>query len=125
MSTGLGFVAVKALFGASLVIGFGHMPAAHAAPQEDEPGWSCVDDGNRVCGPGNSNHVPAGCYDDGGVRVNDWPCEAWKPSDGYRHGDGSVTYREDCQINLWSGEIACAGRDLGPDWDYDPISYNI
>ena len=53
-------------------------PAAHADPQEDEPGWSCVDDGNRVCGPANSNGVPAGCYDGGGVLVAPWPCTPWR-----------------------------------------------
>lgn len=63
-------------------------PAAWALPakashQEDQPGWSCVDDGNRVCGPGNDEGKPAGCYDDGGVLFAVWPCEAWKPSDGY------------------------------------------
>jgi len=48
---------------------------AHAAPvQEDQPGWSCVDDGNRICGPGNPQGAPAGCYDDGGVLVAAWPC---------------------------------------------------
>jgi hypothetical protein len=26
---------------------------------EDESGWSCVDMGNKVCGPNNSNGVPA------------------------------------------------------------------
>ncbi|VBA56020.1 hypothetical protein LAUMK142_05350 [Mycobacterium pseudokansasii] len=58
---------------------------------EDQPGWSCVDDGNRVCGPENSEGKPAGCYDDGGVLWAPWPCAAWTPADGYRHGDGSVT----------------------------------
>ena len=52
---------------------------------EDDPRWSCVDDGNRVCGPTNTEGKPAGCYDDGGVMVAPWPCEAWKPSDGYAH----------------------------------------
>lgn len=41
---------------------------------EDSPGWSCVDDGNHVCGPGNSEGKPAGCYDAGGVMVEAWPC---------------------------------------------------
>ena len=68
-------------------------PEASGAPQEDDPGWSCVDQGNRVCGPLSDDygHTP-GCYDDGGVLVELWPCDAWKPSDGYRHGDGTVTY---------------------------------
>ncbi len=65
---------------------------ANAQPLEDDQGWSCVDDGNRVCGPGNSEGKPAACYYDGGVIVALWPCEAWTPSDGYRHDDGSVTY---------------------------------
>jgi len=41
---------------------------------EDSPAWSCVDDGNRICGPANPEHKPAGCYDDGGVLVAPWPC---------------------------------------------------
>lgn len=44
------------------------------APMEDEPGWSCVDNGNHICGPGNANGAPAGCYDTGGVMVAPWPC---------------------------------------------------
>lgn len=96
---------------------------ANAQPPEDGPSWSCVDDGNRICGPDNANHVPAGCYDDGGVLWAEWPCTAWTPADGYRHGDGSITYPAACQINLYSGEIDCSGRDLGPGWDSDPASY--
>lgn len=30
--------------------------------QEDEPGWSCAEMGNRICGPNNSEGVPAGDY---------------------------------------------------------------
>lgn len=44
------------------------------AIEEDEPGWSCVDDGNRVCGPDNPEGKPAGCYDLGGVLIAAWPC---------------------------------------------------
>lgn len=40
---------------------------------EDESGWWWVDDGNRVCGPGNGQAVPAGRYDEGGVLVDPWP----------------------------------------------------
>lgn len=69
------------------------LPAtAHAAPEEDEPGWSCVDDGNRVCGPGNAEGKPAACYDDGGVIVAYWPCNPWTPDMGWRHADGTTTY---------------------------------
>jgi hypothetical protein len=32
---------------------------------EDESGWSCVDDGNKICGPGNPQGVPAGQHDQG------------------------------------------------------------
>lgn len=39
---------------------------------EDDPGFSCVDDGNKVCGPGNTNGAPAGRYDDGGVLIQPW-----------------------------------------------------
>lgn len=54
-------------------------PHAYASPAEDDPGWSCVDAGNHVCGPRSDDygHIP-GCYDDGGVLVALWPCEAWK-----------------------------------------------
>lgn len=77
-------VAVLALATSTLA----NAAVAHAeSPQEDDPGWSCVDAGNRVCGPLSDDwgHTP-GCYDDGGVIVALWPCEAWKPSDGHRHG---------------------------------------
>lgn len=49
---------------------------------EDDPRWSCVDDGNRICGPGNIEHQPAGCYDDGGVIVAPWPCHVVVNADG-------------------------------------------
>jgi hypothetical protein len=48
-------------------------PVASAAPMEDEPGFSCVDDGNKICGPGNEQGVPAGRYDVDGVLVDPWP----------------------------------------------------
>lgn len=46
-----------------------------AAPLEDEPGFSCVTDGNQVCGPDNAEGVPAGRYDEGGVLVDPWPVD--------------------------------------------------
>ena len=53
------------------------MTTSQAQPtlQEDDPGWSCVDSGNRVCGPLSDDwgHAP-GCYDEGGVLVASWPC---------------------------------------------------
>lgn len=53
--------------------------AAAASPNEDEGGWSCVDDGNHVCGPGNAEGKPAACYDEGGVIVALWPCQPVRP----------------------------------------------
>lgn len=74
MSNRLGLVATAGIITAS-ALGIWFAPLASAdGPLEDEPGWSCVDDGNRICGPGNANGVPAGCYDDGGVLVAAWPC---------------------------------------------------
>jgi len=51
------------------------LPApADAAPiTEDDPGWSCVDDGNRICGPHNPEGKPPGLYDAGGVLISPWP----------------------------------------------------
>lgn len=48
---------------------------------EDDPDWSCVDDGNRVCGPNNDEGKPAACYDDGGVIEMYWPCH--RTADGH------------------------------------------
>lgn len=65
---------------------------ASASPNEDQQ-WSCVDDGNRICGPGNSNGAPAGCYDDGGVLVAVWPCSWHTLDNGQRlliASDGSA-----------------------------------
>lgn len=38
-------------------------PQSERQPQEDEAGWSCMTNGNRICGPGSG--APAGCYRDG------------------------------------------------------------
>ena len=45
---------------------------AHPGHQEDDPGWNCAVDGNRVCGPGNANGVTPGRYVDGTL-VDLWP----------------------------------------------------
>jgi hypothetical protein len=95
MNRSIALVVVKAALGAGLALGFASAPhgTAHTdtvvgydaytaevgddngdgAVSEDESGWSCVDDGNRVCGPGNAQGVPAGRYDEGGVLVDPWP----------------------------------------------------
>lgn len=83
----LGALATGALVGAALV-----PPHAHAQPNEDDPGWSCVEFGNRVCGPDNAEGKPAGCYDDGGVLFATWPCTPWQPMYGWRHADGTTTF---------------------------------
>jgi len=36
--------------------------APASGPTEDSPGWDCRVHGNRICGPGNSQGVPAGYY---------------------------------------------------------------
>jgi hypothetical protein len=91
MSNRIGILATIAITTASATA-IWIAPNAYAQPDEDSPQWSCVDDGNRVCGPGNSEGKPAACYDDGGVIYALWPCEAWKPSDGYRRSDGSIVF---------------------------------
>ncbi len=56
---------------------------ANAQPIEDDLGWSCVDDGNRICGPGNGLGLPPGEYGEGGVMVTPWDRLA-PPSRGCR-----------------------------------------
>lgn len=59
------------------------MPIASAGPvQEDDPGWSCITMGNRVCGLDNSNGVTPGCYDDTSTLVAPWPCHVVVNPDG-------------------------------------------
>ena len=38
------------------------IPDLGAVVLEDNPAWNCRTDGNRFCGPGNAQHVPAGRY---------------------------------------------------------------
>ena len=66
-------VVLAASFLASGAIGL-RTASAHPGHEEDDPGWSCITDGNRICGPGNPDGVPAGCYDDAGMLVAPWPC---------------------------------------------------
>lgn len=62
------------------------MPAhAHADPtrvEEDSDDWDCTTMGDRVCGPNNSNHVTAGCYNDSAQLVAVWPCHIVVNADG-------------------------------------------
>lgn len=87
MTTKIQALAAAALALAALAAG---QPTAHS-----EPGPSCVDDSPHVCAPGNPEGKPAGCFDPGGVLVAEFPCKPWAPSDGYEHGDGTITYPGD------------------------------
>ena len=88
MNRTIALVVVKAALGASLALGFTAAPHgdAHADDTtvifEDDPRWSCVDDGNKVCGPGNPQGVPAGRYDEGGVLIDPWPVDSYTYDDG-------------------------------------------
>jgi hypothetical protein len=87
---------------------------AHASGPEDGPAWSCVDDGNRICGPDNSEGKPAACYDDGGVIVALWPCTPWEPNMGHRHADGTTTYPNG-DVGTDDGELISVGIRDGVD----------
>ena len=76
------FVLLAASLAALGAVAFSPEEPEYAGMEEDDPGWSCVRDGNRICGPGNTEGVPAGCYDDGGVMVADWPCTVVVNPDG-------------------------------------------
>lgn len=48
-------------------------PVSHAQPPtEDSSTWDCTRDGNMICGPENSQGLPAGFYVDG-ILVDPWP----------------------------------------------------
>ncbi|GAS98822.1 uncharacterized protein RMCC_5787 [Mycolicibacterium canariasense] len=71
-------LAAGILIGAAIGVPIG--PAiitAHAAPtiQEDDPDWDCRVDGDRVCGPTNTQGVATGLYRDGQLAVK-WD-QAW------------------------------------------------
>jgi hypothetical protein len=90
--TTITLVAAKVALDSALALGFAmtphamaHDPSWHDAYaaevgddnadgviDESESGWSCVDNGNKVCGPNNPQGVPAGRYDEGGVLVDPW-----------------------------------------------------
>jgi hypothetical protein len=85
----LAAIAAKLALGTTLALGLMAPHTVHTANaepaclagQEDQPCWSCVDDGNRICGPGNAQGAPAGCYDEGGVLVTAWPCTGKRGAD--------------------------------------------
>lgn len=59
---------------ASLALASPEPASSVAVPNEDEPGWNCAIQGNRMCGPGNSSGLQPGCYNDLGQLVAPWPC---------------------------------------------------
>lgn len=71
----LGVVVALAVALSVQVYSAGHLP-------EDSDSFDCRSDGNRICGPGNSQGVPAGCYSDAGALVSAWPCRIVVNADG-------------------------------------------
>ncbi|VEG58141.1 Uncharacterised protein [Mycolicibacterium aurum] len=61
-------IAASALIAFASVAG-ASAPAFAQPITEDSDAWSCVDMGNRICGPDNPRGVPAGQYDEGGVLI--------------------------------------------------------
>ena len=98
LAIALGGLAVAAQLGCGLA-------KADPTLQEDDPGWSCVDDGNRICGPGNPQGAPAGCYDDGGVLVAAWPCHVVVDA----NGDGDVYEGLASGPNAWDAGAYVGG----------------
>lgn len=78
---------------------------ASSTIQGDDPAWDCTTMGNRVCGPTNTQHVPAGLYRDGQLIA------AWDPA-WYGHPElvPDVTY---CPADgTWSAQFhACVWID--------------
>lgn len=118
----IALIAAKTVLGATLALGFLAAPhgVAHAdAPvYEDSPEWSCVDDGNKVCGPNNPEGKPAGRYDVGGVLVDPWPVASVTVTvDGV---DYPVCEVEDCsdqrgQVGVWTSREGKSYLELGED----------
>lgn len=79
-------LAAGVVIGAALGIPAGAIlsaPPASAAPvQEDDPRFDCVFDGNRICGPANTQGAQPGCYNDRAALVAPWPCHIVINPDG-------------------------------------------
>lgn len=82
MNTTAHRIAITATLAAGIAL---VLPAIAAAqPQEDDPGWSCVNDSSpSVCGPLSDDwgHAP-GCYNDQRELVAAWPCSVVVNPDG-------------------------------------------
>jgi hypothetical protein len=84
-------------------------------PDEDDPAFDCRTHGNGVCGPGNSNGYPAGCYKrsgaDAGALIRPWDA-AMAADPHYRpDGCGRRTPRDRAMDALFNGQDGrlCAG----------------
>ena len=95
-----------------------HPQEAGAQPtQEDQPGWSCSTQGNRMCGPGNESGLVAGCYDDDGSLVAQWPCRWEVAPDGTRY-----LFTQDGEVNAYLAAQVSSGQAEwveGCGWDLD------
>ena len=67
---------------AALAVLIGGGMLADPTLEEDDIGWSCIDNGNRVCGPTNEQGFEAGCYNDQEVLVAPWPCHVVTNANG-------------------------------------------
>ena len=69
------FVGIGVGFAFIAYLSYGDTAVRAGVVLEDSPSWSCNEMGNRVCGPNNSEHKVAGCYDQWGELVRPWPCD--------------------------------------------------
>ena len=82
MSIKQGLIGLGALGVIFVSVAYGDTLDKYHDISDDDPSWSCVDDGNHVCGPDNVEGKPAACYDDGGVIVALWPCHVVEIGNG-------------------------------------------
>jgi hypothetical protein len=87
-----GAVAILAVLGIQSTFNSPHATTNTAAQSvivpEDSPAFDCTTMGDHECWPGNSNGVPPGIYDKGGVMVESWDVfvQRVKAADAQFHG---------------------------------------
>lgn len=78
LTTSTALVLGGVLLGAAIGVPVGPILIAQAQAQpavtEDDPGWDCRVQGDRVCGPTNDQGMPAGLYSNGSLVA------AWEPA---------------------------------------------